>query len=193
MIKSWIVDGAKLWKIRDIVVTPVVGQASYQIGPTATGPGAVVTDRPLKVTDAFIRDTTANKDWSLQMVSRAEYDLLGDKTTQGIPNQLYYDPQLDNGILYMYNVPVDTTHTIHIQCLEPLGDVVGNTATFDFPQEWYQPLKWGLADEIALEYGANNFIIQMVAAKAVGYRDKLSDFSVEETSTFFSPSTRFRS
>lgn len=190
IVKDWGKDAQYLWKQKEILLPMVVANSSYQIGPTATGTGALVTDRPLRILDAFIRDSS-NNDQTLQIVSKQEYNQLGDKTSQGVPNQIFYDAQLNNGVLYVYNVPSDATHTIHLIVQVPINDLLTSTDTFDITQEAYRAIKWVLADEVALEYGANNFIIQMVAQKAALYKMNLDNWSQEEVSTFFSPTPRF--
>lgn len=190
IVKDWGKDAQYLWKQVDIPVPMVVANASYQIGPTATGTGAVVTNRPLRILDAFIRDSS-NNDQTLQIVSKQEYNMLGDKTSQGVPNQIYYDAQLTNGVLYVYNVPSDATHTIHLISQIAISDLATVNDTFDITQEAYRAIKWVLADELALEYGASPATIQIVAAKAAMYKTALDNWSQEETSTFFQPTPRY--
>lgn len=190
IVKDWGKDAQYLWKQKEILLPMVVGQASYQIGLTATGTGALVTDRPLRILDAFIRDSS-NNDQTIQIVSKQEYNTLGDKTSQGVPNQIFYDAQLTNGVLYVYNVPSDTTHTIHLIAQIPINDLATVNDTFDITQEAYRAIKWVLADELALEYGASPTTIQITAQKALMYKQKLDDWSQEEVSTFFQPTPRF--
>lgn len=186
MIKSWMVDGLPLWGVTELLVPMVVGKQSYTLGPT----GDVVTSyRPLRLVDAFIR-TSDNHDTNLQIISRQEYNLQGDKGNGSIPNQVYYDPQLSNGVLYVFPPATDTTRTIHLIIHRPLNDINLSSDGFDFPQEWYQALKWGLAAEIATEFGVPTDILQVVETKAVAYKEKMVDWSQEEASTFFKLDTR---
>src|SRR3972149_2830033 len=186
MVKAWQVDGYPLWAIRDVSVPLVAANATYQIGDTATGTGAVVTTRPLRIQEAYIRDSSGN-DTSLQILSRQEYTYLSDKDTEGVPNQVFYDPLLTNGVLYVYPVPTDALSTIHIVVQKPLADFNLSTDNPDFPQEWYQSLKWGLAAEIGLEYGASERKLQRIEQKAMLYKENLDSWSQEEVSTTFSP------
>lgn len=190
IVKDWGKDALYLWKQKEISVPMVAGTASYQIGPTAAGTGAVVTDRPLRVVDAFIRDANGN-DTSLQVISKQEYNMLGMKTSQGIPNQIFYDSLLTNGVLWVYNVPSDSTRNIHLITQIPINDLSSVSDSFDITQEAYRAIKWVLADELSLEYGANNFTIQMVAQKAAMYKMNLDNWSQEEVSTYFQPVPRF--
>lgn len=186
MVKAWQIDGYKLWAIKEINVPTVAANASYQIGDTATGTGAVVTNRPLRIQDAYIRNASGN-DTTLKIISRQEYDLLGSKTSSGVPNQIFYDPQLTNGVLYMYPVPTDALSTIHLVVQKPLADFNLAVDNPDFPQEWYQALKWGLAAELAPEYGATERKITRIEQKAMLYKEQLNNWTQEEASVYFMP------
>ncbi len=144
--------------------------------------------RPLRVMNAFIRDSN-ELDTVLTPIALQEYTILGDKASSGIPNQFFFQPTLGNANLTVYNVPSDNTRTIHLWVHRPLYDMVSSGDTFDFPQEWFRALKWGLADELALEYGASPDIIQIVAQKAAIYLEECFDWSVEEASMYFTVDT----
>lgn len=189
MVKAWQIDGYKLWAVKDISVTLVASNATYQIGDTATGTGAVITNRPLRIQDAYIRDASGH-DTSLEIISRQEYDILSEKTTEGVPNQIFYDPALTNGVLTVWPVPTDALSTIHLVVQKPLADFNLSTDNPDFPQEWYQALKWGLAAEIAPEYGTSERKITRIEQKAMLYKEQLNNWTQEEPSMFFMPESR---
>ena len=186
-IKQLQVKGLPLWKTEDLQVPMVVGQTVYAIGPT----GDVVTTRPLRVVMAFIRSPQGN-DTVLQVISRQEYMQLGIKTSQGIPNQCYYDPQLTNGQLYVFNAPSQAGWTIHLQVQLPIDDTLTPGDTPDFPSEWFNCLKFGLADQLSLEYGAPAQVRAELAMRADKYLEIMTDWSQEEASTMFSPGNRFK-
>ena len=84
-IKQLQTKGMPLWKVEDLQVPMVIGQNTYNLGPT----GDVVTTRPLRVVMAFIRNPN-NQDTTLQVISRQEYMQQGYKPSSGTPNQVYY-------------------------------------------------------------------------------------------------------
>lgn len=172
-----------LWCIQDCQVPMVAGQASYNIGPLTSQP------RPLRILQAFIRDSSG-KDTELTIVSRYEYNTQGQKTQQSQPNQLYYDPQLNNGIITVYGVPFDATSTIHLIYQRPVQDFNIGADNPDFPQEAFLMLKWSLIDEVALEYGAKPSVIQIASAKANAYTEGFLDFEQDQASVFFTPTGR---
>ena len=187
-IKQLQTKGLPLWKYVDLNVPMVVNQYIYLLGPT----GDVVCDRPLRVLMAFIRNPQGN-DTVLQQVSRQEYMSLGVKTSQGVPNQFYYDPRLDNGVLYLYNVPNGTGYTVHLQVQSPISDVTNPNSTPEFPSEWFNCLKFGLADQVAFEYGVSAQVRNELAQRAAKYLEEMTDWSQEEASTDFQPEMRFKS
>jgi len=191
MLKAWEKDGKYLWKLSEIAVPLITGNVSYQIGPTATGTGAVVTDRPMCIIEgSYVRDSSG-LDQSLTIISRQEYNQLGFKTTAGTPNQVFYDPQLLNGVAKFYGAPSDSTHTAYLTAQTPVYDFNSGTEVLDLPQEGYQAVVYGLADDVMDEYPLpDEKTVQRIMAKSEAFRKQLADWSQEETSTFFMPTNR---
>ena len=65
MIKQWMTDGIKLWTIVEDVLPLVANKNSYTIGPS----GDLVTDKPLRLIQAFLRNiqVTPNVDTPMQI------------------------------------------------------------------------------------------------------------------------------
>ncbi len=187
-IKQLQTKGMPLWKVEDLQVPMVIGQNTYNLGPT----GDVVCVRPLRVVMAFIRNPS-NQDTTLMNISRQEYMQQGYKPSSGIPNQVYYDPQLTNGVLYVYDTPSATGYTIHLQVQMPVDDVLTPGSVPDFPSEWFNLLKFGLADQLALEYGVPAQVRSELAQRTAKLEEVMTDWSQEESSTSFTPSSQFYS
>jgi len=187
LVKEMAQDGLPLWCVKDVSFPTVIGQATYNLS-TITG-----TTLPLRILDQYIVDQAGNS-VTLIMTSRYDWDTLGQKFQPGIPNQVWYDPQLNSGTLTLYDVPIDATHTIHVVVQLQMMDVGSLTNNVYFPQEAYRMLKWCLADEICLEYRTPADERKEINDKATGYRDKFfnAEFGQEQTSVFFTPSERQR-
>jgi hypothetical protein len=179
------------------VFTVLVAGNSYTTAPTSftlsgAGTGATITGvvagvttiKPMRVFEGYLRSSDG-LDVNLTLISRQEYDMLGNKTVEGMINQLYYDPQLVNGMLYVFNPQSVSDYTINILIQRQFYDMTSGTDNFDFPQEWFQAIKWGLAAELALEYGVSMDIISYCEQKAEAYIGQAFDFSVEEPSVYF--------
>jgi hypothetical protein len=185
------------------VFTILVAGDSYTAAPTTftlSGPGAgavissvivgVTMSRPLRIIDGTFLRNAQGYDTQLLPVSRQEYDVLGSKTSSGVPNQFYYDSQIANGQLYMYSVPTDSTATIYAQTQRQFYDMVASGDNFDFPSEWLQPLKWGVTEELMLEYMVPDKVFPYIMGKAAATCEESFAFSQEDTSVFFSPDPR---
>jgi hypothetical protein len=179
-------------------VTVTVNGSSYTSAPTVTftgggGSGATATatlvgltvNKPVRAFSAFLRNSD-NYDINLLQISKQEYDMLGYKFNESTPNQFYYDNQLANAKLWVFNVPNETSEwTVHLVAQRMFYDMNASTDDFDFPMEWFQALKWGLCAEICAEYGVPIDQIQYYEQKALAYIDEASNFSVEEASVYF--------
>ena len=130
-------------------------KATYTIG---TG-GDFNTTKPFDITYAFIRDG-ANVDTSLNIVTRQEYQSYEDKAIVAAPPlSLFYDPgetQQANqmGTINIYYAPDSTqSYTLYIDSQKPFTEFANLTANVTFPASYYKAMKYGLAIELAPEYG----------------------------------------
>jgi len=188
MIKSWSNNNKPLWVFQDIILPTVTDVGSYELGPTA-GVNGLVMSRPLDIPRAFIRDS-AGQDSILTPISMTEYHDFGLKTAQGTPNQYYYDRQEPNGIIHFLNVPTDASSSVHLKVVRQFYDMTTGTDNFDFPEEFFLALKWGLADEIALEYDVSAQDRQEIGMKASAYITDAFDGSEESVSVYFTVNTQ---
>lgn len=140
--------------------------------------------RPLEIIEARRVDSEDNET-PLGIISRDEYMALATKSSTGPPNQVYYDPQLTNGILRVWQACNDVKDRIRMTVKYPVEDLDALVNDFDFPQEWFRALKFNLAVEIAPEYGREPS--QIVIVRAEETKLDVSGFDREETSIFFQP------
>ena len=193
LIKGLITQGLPLWAIENIIIPLVQGQSAYNIGPSATGTGAVVTDRPTKIKQAIYTNGQGNNT-VMNVISRYDYNNYGQPAAQGVPNQLWYLPSIPNGVVTLYDVPLDDTATVTIVSQRTFEDVALISSTIlDFPQEWYAPLLWLLADEIQLEYQVKPSVMQAIMQKAVYWRETVSGWGAEDVPVRFVPSSQYSS
>jgi hypothetical protein len=198
LIKAWQTQGIKLWTVKEIALPLVTSQNLYRLGHSPIVPTVVMdvtTDKPLKVIQAWLRNIVVapNTDTPVQILSRQEYNMLGSKSATGQVNSIWFDPRTTYGEVHTYLTPDTFTATnfqLYLVAQIPLGDVTVGTDIPDFPNEWIQALTWGLADELALEYGCHINQRQEIMVKAEKYRNDLTDWDVENSSTFFQVDTR---
>jgi hypothetical protein len=181
MIKAWANDGLQLWALKEATIS-LTNTEKYN---TAT----LGIPKPLKVIGAYRRNIDSKIDVPLRIVDRDTYNSLPNKTgSAGIPVQVYYDPQLNSGDLYVWPFPgvyAQQKEQIIIRYQRPFEDFDAATDTPDFPQEWLAALKWNLALELAFNFGLTERRISAIGALATRYKDEALDFSMEEGSVRF--------
>jgi len=189
MIKAWEADGMPLWGLTTIAIPIVAGQTTYQI---AVG-SEVNVAKPLKVIQAWNRNTTGSVDTPMRIITKSEYAILGNKTSQGMPIQLYYNPQKSIGELSLFPTPDSTSQAnnqIYITYQRPYDDITLDADTPDFPQEWLEALKYGLAVRLAPEYGLPTADRNLLSQEAKSIKDLALSFGVEEGSYFMQVTRR---
>jgi hypothetical protein len=137
--------------------------------------------RPIEVIQAWSRDSN-NLDIPIEIVSQQEYRMLSNKTTEGKPNTLTFDPQLDNITVTLWPEPDDMKDRIHLIVKLPMQDFDSSQDNADFPVEW------NLAIRLAAEYGRTP--TELVTAMALNSYEVLKGFSREEVSVTFKPKRR---
>lgn len=163
LVTSWQALGLQVWCHKQVNYTLSLAN-SYTIGPS----GATITAaRPLKIVQAWLRDTSTDPvDIPIDIISRDEYNLLSVKTSEGPPVKLFYDPEYDRdasnnganakGKIYVWPQPdatVVTNYDLYIISQRPIQDFNATSDTLDFPQEWFNAIKWNLAYQLSFEYG----------------------------------------
>jgi len=189
LIKAWAADGMALWARGEHTLPLTLGSQSYSIGLGQT----VNIAKPLKITQAILHDTQTNVDIPMRIITRDEYLRLGNKTTQGHPIQIYYDPQRDHGVLYVYP-PADSSSVSYKQIKftyqRPFEDFDSSTDNPDFPQEWFDALKYGLASRLAGEYGISMDDRRQLMQEAILIKNEALSFGTEEGSFYFTADNR---
>jgi hypothetical protein len=146
--------------------------------------------RPLQVVEAQLRNAD-EIDIPVQIISRQEYQDLPNKSSTGVVTQIYYNPQRDKGYLYTWPVSDTANSRLIFTAYLPLEDFDAAGDTPDFPQEWYDPLAFNLAVELAPMYGVVGDEKLELAAQAKAYLNDVQAWNVEEESIYFQPDTRF--
>jgi hypothetical protein len=189
MVKAFQADGMPLWAIKEYNIPLTGGVASYEIGLSKT----INIPKPLKVIGGFLRNTTTGLDIPMLPLTRQDYNSLGNKTSQGTPVQYWYDPQSTYGILTVFQVPTTTIavdNFVRIVYQRPYEDFDASTDEPDFPQEWYEAIKFNLADRLAPEYGLPLQERQDLASRARLTKDTALGFGTEEGSFRFQADLR---
>jgi hypothetical protein len=181
-------------------VTPVL---SFPLGGiTGTDitilPIGLTTTRPLRMLNHnnFLRNNTTLNDITVLQIAQSDYNMLGNKATPGSPPcQFFYNPLLGNGQLFVYTNPLlvsNSLYSMHLFAQVMLNDTTDASSLFDFPQEFLNAVKWGLAYELLTEYGVDDQTERRIEKRYAQYVEEAFDFSVEEADSRFTFNTMGR-
>ena len=188
MLKSWQVEGFS-WVRCFTTLTLVQAQNAYDLGSTTTD-GFVYSGtttkaaRPIKIFNATRKNTNAIE-VAVIPINRSDFMAIPNKTTQGRVNQFYYDPQLSMGKLYVWPTPDASLDTLILDVDRPIQDILSDTDTMDFPQEWIEVISYGLASKLAPEYGLSVSEQQLINNELNILRDAVLSYDRGTESLFF--------
>jgi len=206
LLKKWAIKGLLLW-CRDTILIPLtVNKFVYTIGPG----GDVDTYRPLRaLIGSFVRetcDTSCPVDIPLNLLSRLDYEMMGQKCAKGTPNSFYYDPQmapspfsaydpaLSKGVLYIWTAPSDSTKTVYLEVQRPIQDITSVDDTYDLPLEWYETISSNLAASMADRYEIPEDRLRRIKQEAAASLNELADWGAQEQAPLrFQPDYRWSS
>ena len=117
--------------------------------------------------------------------------MLGNKSSSGATSQIWYDPPggagsgTPLGNMSLYPVPDSTFASGNLILFtghKPFQYFNASTDIPDVPPYFYNSLVWGLADQLAYEYGVSFAARSMITKKAEAHKEKALSFGVEEGS-----------
>lgn len=200
MLSHWQALGLPIWCLKTVSCSFVDGDKDYTIG---TG-GDIDTAQPLAVLQAWRRDSTDATnpiDTPLEIISESKYNLLSNKSVEGVPTQIFYKRQYDgssnqgataDSTIYVWPTPDATTATnvdLYLLIQRPLLDFNASTDHLDMPQEWYEAVRLNLAYKIAPEYGVPATDYDRLTKEAKDALDLALAWDTERVSIYFMPNT----
>lgn len=120
----------------------------------------------------------------VEILSMSDYLNHYDKTTPGTISQVYYDPQLTNGVLKTWQACDDVQNWLMFTARIPFDDLDASTNNVDFPVMWLRPLKYLLAADIGPEYNVELELLHILRATARDAKLELMAHDIEKTSVF---------
>src|SRR3990167_11541009 len=150
--------------------------------------------KPLRVLQADILDVAGGTSHEIIQVSQSDYYRLGSRTSEGTPNQIFYDltPSSDtaletNGTFYVYPRFSDGNYVIEFTYHRPFHDFDSSTDNPDFPQAFYLPLMLELAAMLGIKVGVTIEERRELRSEAKMYRDEALFTVQPEGSIFLMP------
>lgn len=183
LIKSWQAMGMSIWVTKEYPLTLLNGVSTY-----------VPTTKLLKVIQAFNRNTITKIDIPMRILTRDEYNRLGNKTSTGNPIQLYHEPQLTTSSVKVFPVPSAVEagqNTIIMVYQKEFDDMDTGTDNPEFPHEFFDALKFGLASRLSFEYGMELADIKNLQMQAEMLKQDALSFGTEEGSMYLQVDVRY--
>lgn len=147
LLEQWTLERLMIYDLQTESFTLVSGTNNYTIGSG----GTFNTTRPVKIEDAYIRDSSI--DYRLSIISKREYEDFSSKSNEStIPQYLYYEPSFTLGKIFLYPTP-SSANTLRIVTWKPFTAFATITTSVSFPPAYYKALRYNLAMELSPEYG----------------------------------------
>lgn len=148
MLDSWQIEKLAVYQIRSESFTWTAGAQTRTIGSG----GNFSTDRPTQVDDSCAFQS-GNIDYPVRLIDESAWAAIPAKqTTSSFPKWIY--PEYGTTLVTLYAYPIPSASiTFLLRTWKRLQSFSGLTTTLDLPPGYQRALEWGLADEMAEEYG----------------------------------------
>ncbi len=149
MLDSWSIDRTYIYSIQQESFPLVSGTVSYTIGAG----GDFNTTRPNEIDNIFVR--LNGTDYPLKAINSQDYNGIASKSNNGgIPEYYFFNPAYPLGTIQLWGAP-SSDQTIYINSWQPLQQFANLTTDYTLPSGYNRALAYGLAMEIAPEYGVS--------------------------------------
>lgn len=185
-------DASTEWTAIERVISSTI-LAIPPISGAASDNGVVVAyplkqPRPLRILHARRKDGPDSEDIQVDIESQEMYRDQPLKTTNGTPVFVAYKPTLTSGRLEVWQPPSSVQMYLELTVERPFEDLDAASDNPDFPQEWYDPLVWLLADRIETEYRVlDGKRLDKLTEKAQSMWNWVNDFDDDTGSIYITP------
>lgn len=167
-----------------------VGMISAAVSGAQVFTFSAFMERPLRIYNERTETLGQNNEIPAYKWTRQEYMQQPTKDSQGTIIQLYYNPVLVNGQLFVWQTALDCNQVALFTFDRPLQVADDQLDSPDFPSEWFDALKWNLALQLLSGYSVPPTIAQMVLVNAQSSLDEALDFDEETGSLYVMPDFR---
>jgi len=141
-------------------------------------------DKPMEIMDASYLSSVTATETPIEIVPRETYKTQTDKTSTGQVLNMYYQPMLTTGDLYVWNPCYSVVPIVKFGYMKQPDICETNSDEPMFPAEWYLPLAYSVAAIIALEYKTDVNKIAMLEQKAAQLLEDVLMHDNEKESLF---------
>lgn len=137
MFAEWANRGLNLWTVAQATINVTQGTATY-----------TVAEDHADILEMVLR--RSGTDYEVERISRGDYFLLPNKTTQGRPSQFYYDRKIAP-VINVWQVPENSTDQLIYYYVRRMQDAGTMQNTTDMPWRFYPCMAAGLAYYLAMK------------------------------------------
>lgn len=149
LIQSWQNDSLMIYSILNQIFPFVSGQQSYTIGPG----GNFNTQRPVEITDAYVRDQFGN-DYPMYISNQEEYSEIITKYTQSpLPTVMYSDGNFPLCNLIFWPIPDGGGYSANLWMWQKIQEFTSITDQVILPPGYERAFEYNLAVEVSPKFG----------------------------------------
>lgn len=185
MLKSWQNFGIQLWTTQTATIDLTANKSSYIWSLS----GDIAVPTAIRVIGGYSRNITGI-DMPLTILTQNDYNRLSNKSMAGRPTHFYYDYKDSYGLLYPWPIPNADGISLVLTYHQYFDDMDSRTDRLDFPQSWWEAVKWNLALRLAPEFG-RQVGPEIVSLAQTTLKDA-REAAFEEGSVLFTPSSLIR-
>jgi len=137
-----------------------------------------------EIVEGVLRNSDG-QDSPMRPMTEAEYMAIGGKVSEGTPRKYFMIKGIDKVVVKFDMAPSDTTDTVVLVVRRPIENFDANTDDIDMPREWYRPIKYNLAIDIAPEFEV--VVSKELAFLAANSLEAVLNFEPEYSDMYFQP------
>ena len=146
MMEHFSIARSMIYQTLEETHTLVSGTADYSIGSG----GDINTARPVRIENAFIRDSS-NYDYPLQQINNLAYDTVTLKTITSRPQYFFYDEIFPLAFIRLLYKP-NNAETLHFNSWKQLQTFTNGTTEISLPLGYEDFIVYNLAVRLYAEY-----------------------------------------
>jgi hypothetical protein len=151
LLDSWSAESLTIFNTLEQIFTWTAGVATQTLGPS----GTFIGTRPLLILDStYFVDPAFNLSFPVALINQQQYDAISIKSiVTPYPQYLFINNTMPNTTMTVYPVPQKTL-TWHFVSNAALGPVANLATVLSLPPGYLAAIRYGLAADLAAEYGA---------------------------------------
>jgi len=189
LIKAWAAHGLQIWKME--TVTSLMSLMTSEVGLTVgVGQTIVTSNSPVKLISAYRYDALSEVSVDLTVESRERFFDIPNRTSEGAPVAVYFQPLKTTGTFYAWPLPDEswvTNGSFKLDFQVQFTTTTSGSDVLDMPDHWEEALIYNLAVRLAPEYGLSINDRNVLKIEAKETLQLALDFSNEEGSIFLRP------